>query len=330
MNTDVSIVIVNYNTRDITLACLKSVYEQTREVSFEVILVDNGSEDGSIAAIREQFPQVRLIEAGRNLGFARANNLASQHAAGRYICLLNSDTVVLDDAISELVQFADRHPDAAACGGRTFFRDLSLNPNSCWAAPTLWSTFCQAVGLATLFPNSRLFNSEAIGGWDRSTSRKVEIVSGCFMLMALGLWSQVGGFDTSFFMYGEDAELCIRLRQMGYTCFICPTARIIHYGGGSERVRADSVTRLFRAKSELFVRFWKNSLAKRLGIRLFDLWAIIRCVTYTLLGFASRQHAERARIWHTIWRRRAEWHVLSHSAQPAPSTTTDAITPGHA
>lgn len=329
MSTDVTIIIVNYNTRDITLACLRSVYDQTSEVTFEVILVDNGSEDDSLQAIRAQFPQVNLIDAGRNLGFARANNLAAQQARGRYICLLNSDTVVLDNAIAELVHFADRHPEAGAIGGRSFFSDMTVNPNSCWAAPTLWSTFCQAVGLATLFPNSALFNSEAIGGWDRSTSRKVEIVSGCFMLMALGLWTQLGGFDASFFMYGEDAELCIRLRQMGYTCIVCPTARIIHYGGGSERVRADSLTRLFHAKSQLFVRYWHSRLAKHIGIRLFDLWAIIRCIIYTTLGFVNPRHAERARVWHAVWRRRNEWHVLSPRQASDPVPISDVMTPGH-
>lgn len=328
MNIDVSIIVVNYNTREITLACLDSVYRETRDVGFEIILVDNGSEDGSVPAIRERFPQVSLIDAGRNLGFARANNLAAQQARGRYLCLLNSDTVVLDNAIGELVRFADRHPQAGAIGGRTFFPDMSLNPNSCWAAPTLWSTFCQAVGLASLLPSSRIFNTEAMGGWDRSTTRRVEIVSGCFMLMAVGLWAQLGGFDTSFFMYGEDAELCIRVRQLGYSCLICPTARIVHYGGASERVRADSLTRLFRAKSQLFVKHWRSTFAKHLGIRLFDLWAIIRCVIYTTLGIFNARHAERARVWHTIWRRRKEWHIYSHRSTAQAAPITDAMTPG--
>ena len=198
----VTIIVVSYNTRDMTLACLESVFRETKHETFELMVVDNASEDGSADAISDLFPQVRMIKLDDNIGFAAANNLAIEQANGELVLLLNPDTIVLKEAIDKLVVFADQEPLAGIWGGRTLFEDGSLNPASCWARPSLWSVFCQMIGLTMMFRSFRLFNPEAYGGWRRDCDRRVDIVSGCFFLIRRRLWDQLGGFDPAFFMYG--------------------------------------------------------------------------------------------------------------------------------
>ena len=142
-----SVLIASYNTREMTLACLRSISAEAGSDDFEVIVVDNGSADGSAAAVEAECPAVKLIRSTENLGFARANNLAALRAAGSFILLLNSDTLVRDLAIDRLVAFANANPQAGIWGGRTVFADGSLNPKSCWRFMSLWSLFAQAVGL---------------------------------------------------------------------------------------------------------------------------------------------------------------------------------------
>src|SRR5690606_28786133 len=137
-----------------------------------------------------------------NHGFAKGNNIAAARARGEYLLLLNPDTVVRDGAIDRLMAFAEREPRARIWGGRTLFADGSLNTSSCWRRMSLWNIFCRTAGLTGVFPRSALFNSEAYGGWDRGTERQVDIVSGCFFLIARADWKRLGGFDPVFAMYG--------------------------------------------------------------------------------------------------------------------------------
>ena len=213
MSPQLSIIIVSYNTRDITLACLESVYAQTRETSFEVIVLDNASSDGSADAIAGRFPQVRLIRHPINLGFAGGNNLAAKDAAGEFLLLLNPDTVVLNGAIDTLMAFARANPGAGIWGGRTVFADGTLNPTYCWKRQTAWSAFCCGTGLSSLFRGSRVLDPEAMGAWNRDQAPEVDIVSGCFLLITRALWDTLGGFDPAFFMYGEEADMCLRARE---------------------------------------------------------------------------------------------------------------------
>ena len=170
----VSIIVVSYRTRAMTLECLRSVVRETKRASYELLVVDNASGDGSAEAIAAEFPEARLTALDKNVGFAAGNNIAAKEAKGSYLLLLNPDTIVLDGAIDRLVDFAQRRPQAAIWGGRTLYADRSLNPTSCWQRMTLWNVFCRTSGLAALLPNSPLFNAEAYGGWDRSTVREAE------------------------------------------------------------------------------------------------------------------------------------------------------------
>lgn len=306
---DVSIIIISYNTRELTLACLHSVYEQTKDISFELIVVDNDSKDNSAQAIAENFPEVTLVASKENLGFAQANNLAAKNAQGEFLLLLNPDTFVLDGAIQKLHSFARTHPGNRVYGGRTLFRDFSLNPTSCWKKPTLWSLFCYATGLVSIFRRNALFDPESYGPWQRDSVREVDIVTGCFLLIETKLWDQLDGFDPQFFMYGEDADLCLRAAQEGARPIITPDATIVHYGGASEKVRGDKMIRLFRAKEQLLRRHW-TARSCQIGLVMLRFSVLSRLLACTFLHrLGLRRFQPKAQSWCEIWQRRNEWQT---------------------
>lgn len=301
-----SILVISYNTSEMTRACLRSIFEQTIDTEFEAIVLDNASKDGSADAIEAEFgDRVRLIRSAENLGFAGGNNEAATHARGDLLLLLNPDTVVLDRAIDRLVAFADANPAAGIWGGRTVFADGSLNPASCWRKMSCWSLACHAAGLTRVLRGSELFNPEAYGGWPRDSERAVDIVSGCFLLISRARWESLGGFDRRFFMYGEEADLCLRAGKQGCQPRVTPGATIIHYGGASERVRADKLIRLLAAKSSLLDRHWSPARAA-VGRRLLAAWPLSRLTAYRLLALVGRRRDALA-VWRDVWRRRREW-----------------------
>lgn len=302
----ISVIVVSYNTRELTLACLRSLDAQTPRELYELIVVDNLSSDGSADAIEREFPWARLIRSETNLGFAGGNNLAAKEASGEYLLLLNPDTVVLEQAIVRLLAFARRTPDAAIWGGRTRFADGRLNPASCWSRPTAWSLFCIATGLAKVFRTTTLFNPEAFGGWDRSTERQVDIVSGCFLMLKRATWEALGGFDPAFFMYGEEADLCLRAHAMGAKPRVTPEATIVHYGGASEKARADKLVRLFRAKRLLFERHC-SPLSRWWCTRMLDLWVVTR-LAGAMLGKLFGRGAAAWQTWTSVHAQRKAWH----------------------
>lgn len=303
---DVTVVIISYNTREMTLECIRSVIEQTSSVRYEIIVVDNNSADGSADAIRENFRDVKLIASTKNLGFGRANNLAAHYARGNRILLLNPDTVILRHAIDRLHQFAIQNPECRIWGGRTVFADGSLNPQSCWRRMTLWSVFCSAVGLSRL--KGAIFNTESYGGWNRDTARAVDIVSGCFFLTDRAIWEQLQGLDPTFFMYGEEADFCLRAHKLGAQPMVTPTATIIHYGGVSEPDQADKQIKLLAGKMTLMKRHWSR-LSLLIGKFLFRVLPLTRRLIYgsaaVLFGNPNFQH--QAQLWRQVWQCRQRW-----------------------
>jgi len=313
---DLSIVVVSYNTRAMTLECLRSVQEETRDINFETIVVDNGSPDGSAAAIKAEFPSVKLIALKENVGFAPANILAVKAACGRRLLLLNPDTVVLDRAIDRLIAFANETPACRIWGGRTLNGDHSLNPSSCWRRMTLWSVVCFTLGLSYLAPNSAIFNSEAYGGWNRDSVRYVDVVTGCLFLIDRSLWDELSGFDPSFFMYGEEADLCHRARRLGARPIVTPRATIVHYGGASTISTSEQKLLLLKGKATLINRHWRP-VARQLGRTLFLLGTLVRWCSYWLasLIFSRPDLEATAAKWRMMWRRRREW---MNGYEPAP------------
>lgn len=234
MAFDLSIIIVNWNTCGILRDCLKSVFDQTQDITFEVIVIDNASSDDSVQMVKSEFPQVILIENNDNRGFAAANNQGMQVAEGRYVLLLNSDTIVLDGAIQKTLAFADQHPEAAVVGCKVLNPDMSLQP-TCFMVPSLSNLFLSSTYLYKIFPRSRFFGREQMSWWNRDNIREVEVVTGCFMLVRKEAIAQVGMMDESFFMYAEETDWCYRFKIAGWKLLFTPDAEIIHLGGQSSK-----------------------------------------------------------------------------------------------
>jgi GT2 family glycosyltransferase len=314
---DVAILIVSYNTEDLLRESLRSVYEQRGALRQQVIVVDNGSVDGSVEMIRREFPEVVLIDAKQNLGFARGVNLAATRANADFLLLLNPDTVVLDRALERLVKFARSRPRHGLYGGRALKRDGSLEPTSCWALPTVWSMTCFALGLSTAFRHMRLFNPEAMTDWRRDSVREVGFISGCLLLASRDAWRRLGGLDERYFMYGEDADLGLRARLAGFRPIICPQACIIHDIGKASATRADKLLLLFRGKATLFrdhfvgwrQQFVLLELLMGVGLR-------------ALLGqLKPRSNRSEADPWATLWSKRQDWI----KGYPEPARAHDGV-----
>ena len=301
-----SIIIISYNTRDITLECLASLFRYPPRCRYEVILLDNASSDGSAAAIKAAWPVVKLIESAENHGFAQGNNIAAQFARGARILLLNPDTILFEKSLAGLVDFADRTPWRGIWGGRTLFADHSLNPTSCWKKMSLWSLFCGAVGLVWLFPKSPLFNAEAYGDWQRDSERDVDIVTGCFFLIDHRLWTELGAFDPTFFMYAEETDLCLRAQKLGARPGISPDAEIIHLGGGSEASLTEKMIKITRGRVTLMRKHWGPAKLCS-GLMLYRLWALARLFGSRFAAGKRDEPGKSVQKWKIIWDRRDEW-----------------------
>ncbi|WP_370293001.1 glycosyltransferase family 2 protein [Thalassolituus sp.] len=301
-NPELSIILVSYNTKEHTLKALSSVYEQTVDTNFEVILVDNDSKDGSLEAVQEAFPQVQSFGSGGNLGFAGGVHFGVDRSKGDLILLLNPDTLVLDGAIDKLVQFSRERPDAGIWGGVTLNNDLSLNTQHAWARHDLGTLLSSALGLSKIFSKSCLFNKANYGCWNRDTVKEVDILSGCFFLTTRALWNKLGGLDTSFFMYAEEADYCLKAKKLGYQPTVTPDARLIHHGGISHANLAAKEIKLLRGKVELIKRHDKG-LLKSLYISLIWLYSFNKVVESTLFKRGSVEAAEWKKVFdeRTIW-----------------------------
>jgi GT2 family glycosyltransferase len=234
-----------------------------------------------------------------NLGFARGVNVAASSACGRYVLLLNPDAEVVGDVLRHLVDFADERPQHGVYGGRTLKPEGGLNPTSCWDLPSLWSLACFAAGLSSAFPRSRRFNPESLGRWQRDTVRTVGMVAGCLLLIRRSLWEQLGGFDTAFFMYGEDADLCARAAKLGCSPVITPGASIIHAIGASTDRRADKMTLVMKAKVTFLQKHWRAP-RRAIGVALLRAGVGLRAGLTRLTG-------SRNSPWGEVWDNRAQW-----------------------
>lgn len=229
---EVSVIVVNWNTREMLRGCLASIAAQT-QAPHEVIVVDNASSDGSAAMVAADFPQVRLIANANNRGFAGANNQGLAIARGGHVLLLNPDTIVLDHAIDRMLGWLTRHPQVG-CVGCQVLEAPDVIQQTCFADPTPLNLAITEFGLkrfARLLP--RLGKPWYLG-WDRTTEREVEVVSGMFMLVPQAVLEKVGPLDLGFFVYAEEADWCRRIRTAGWTCVFAPQAQIIHLDGGSK------------------------------------------------------------------------------------------------
>lgn len=232
----VSIIIVNWNTRAYLQQCLASIRSNRAPCVIEIIVVDNDSSDGSTEMVASLYPEVVLIRAGENLGFARANNLAFEHARGSLFALVNSDALVHPGCIEILADYLDAHADAGLVGPRVVGRDGRLQ-RTCRRLPTLWNTACRATAIDRLLPHVRTFSGYELPDEDHERLAEVEVLSGCFCVARRSTVEQVGGLDGRFFFYGEDIDWCKRIGDAGWRRVFVPGATATHFGGGGTSQR---------------------------------------------------------------------------------------------
>jgi len=251
---DLAIVIVNYNTRDLLRDCLASIFASRLEGSCAVYVVDNHSTDGSAAMVRAEFPAVHVIEQPANTGYAAANNVGLR-AAGveggeppRYVLLLNPDTLLKPDDLAQMLAFMEAHPQAGAAGPKLVRQDGSLDKACRRSFPSPESAFYRLSGLSRLFPRHPRFGRYNLEYLDPDQVAEVDSIVGAFMLMPGAVVQQVGLLDERFFMYGEDIDLCFRIKERGYKVYYNPAVTVLHYKGASSRQRSTpTIIHFYRA-----------------------------------------------------------------------------------
>lgn len=246
-NMDVSVIIVNYNTRKLTGDCIASVIEKTHGVNYEIIMVDNASSDNSVEYIANKFPQVKIISNKKNTGFGSANNAGAAIACGKYLFLLNSDTVLLNNAIGILNAFMqqDTKMQTAACCANLYTADEQPNFSYLQYNPSLFRLLLYKSHF-WIFSKSDSFN-------DTGKEKDVEMIIGAHLFIRKALFDSVGGFDPHFFMYLEDTDLCLRLNKAGYKLTSVPEAKIIHYQGKSSLIGSKLIM-----ESKSFIYYFKK------------------------------------------------------------------------
>ena len=290
---DLSVVIVNYNVRYFLEQCLYSVQKaigrlDEEQYSAEVLVVDNHSVDGSVREVQQKFPDVILIENQENAGFSRANNQAIARSSGRYVLLLNPDTVVVEDTFLKCIEFMDTHPDAGALGVKMIDGKGAFLPESKRALPTPAVSFYKMFGLSALFPKSRRFGQYNLGYLDPEETHCVDVLAGAFMFLRKETLEKTGYLDESFFMYGEDIDLSYRITLAGFRNYYFPETTIIHYKGESTRKGSLNYVRMFYQAMLIFAGKHFSSRKARTFSLLINAAIYFRAALSLIRRFVSR------------------------------------------
>ncbi len=286
-NVDVSVIIVNYNVREYLSNALRSLSKALKGVRSEVIVVDNASSDGSVEHLRRQFPRVRFIALRENIGFGRANNLAMSKARGKFFLLLNPDTLVQEDTVKVMLRYFREHERVGLAGCRILNPDGTFQLAARRSYPTPWIAFTRITGLSRMFPGSRLFGRYNLTYLPTDQSYPVEAISGSCMFMRRSACEAVGGFDERFFMYGEDLDLCYRVREAGWEVHYVHETSIIHYKGESTRRSAIDEIAVFYEAMRIFVE-------KHFGTPGVFLWMLKMGIRLATFGAWLGAYARRA------------------------------------
>jgi len=230
-----SVVIVNYNVEYFLEQCLASALSATKNVDAEIFMVDNASVDGSVNMVKERFPTIKVIANKDNVGFSKANNQAMRIASGKYILLLNPDTVLEEDTLVKCIEFMDSTKNAGGLGVKMVDGKGNFLPESKRGLPTPETAFYKMTGLNKFFPKSKKINRYYLGHLDKESTCEIEILSGAFMFMRKEVLDKIGLLDEDFFMYGEDIDLSYRIILGGYKNYYLPETSIIHYKGESTK-----------------------------------------------------------------------------------------------
>jgi len=257
---DLSIIILNYNTRDLLRDCLRSVLKSKKNsFAYEIIVVDNASVDGSVEMIKREFPQVKIIQSKENLGFAGGNNLALKKAQGKYILFLNSDTQVKPDAFQKMISFMDSDPKIGAATAKTILVSGGMDPDCHRGFPTPWASICYFLGLEKLFPKSKIFGQYHQFYLDLNKIHEIDAGFGTFMFIRRQALTEVGSWDENYFFYGEDLDLFYRIKKAGWKVMFYPEPLLIHHKGASSGLRKES-KKISQANQQTRIKTAKASI----------------------------------------------------------------------
>lgn len=244
---DLSIIIVSFNTAELTVACLRSVYDHAKDLSFEVIVVDNNSRDNSLKLVEEfkkalgkRSDSLIIIANNENSGFSRANNIGIKESSGRYVLFLNSDTVVPEKTLEHMVTFMDEHEDAGAATCFVRLANGELDDAAHRGFPTPWNALCHFSGLSRIFPGTMFFNGYHMAWKDLQKTHEIDALAGAFMIVRREAGKAVKWWDEDYFFYGEDIDFCYMLKQNGWKIYFVPQVEILHLKGASSGIRKES------------------------------------------------------------------------------------------
>jgi len=256
---DLSIIIVSYNVKEYLEKALISIYEASEGINKEIFVVDNNSYDGSCGMIKEKFRNVILIENSQNIGFSKANNIALKRSSGRYILLINPDTIVSGDTLLKMIYFFDNKPDCGAAGCKVLNPDKTLQLACRRGFPSPFTSFSKIVGLSKLLPKNKFFGRYNLTYLEPDQISPVDAISGSFMMVRKEVLEQVGYLDEDFFLYGEDIDWCYRIAKIGWKIYYYPETEIIHFKGRSSKKSGVDTGKEFYKSMGLFVeKHFKN------------------------------------------------------------------------
>lgn len=256
-NIDISIVIVNYNVKDFLSQCLKSIFKSQTNLKYEIIVVDNCSNDGSKYLFENQSKEINELQyyyLNENLGFGAANNYGFEKVKGKYTLILNPDTLIEKDTLQKMYDYMESNPNVGASGCKVLNHDGTFQVACRRGFPTPWASFCKLFGLQRIFPKIKLFTQYNLNYLDENEENEVDALIGAFMFTRSEVLDKVGGFDDTFFMYGEDLDLCYRIKQLGYRISYYPKTTIVHFKGESSKRSTLNEDKFFYEAMEIFAR----------------------------------------------------------------------------
>lgn len=308
---DLSIIIVNWKSVRYLRDCLASLYRQVRELEFEVIVVENASGDGCEAMLAREYPQVRMVVATENLGFARANNLGFRQSHGDTLLFLNPDTEVKSGAVQRMASWLRVHRAVGAVGARLLNSDGTCQESCVQAFPTLLNQFLDANLIRRLMPGSRMWGASALLNPDGGPV-KVDTISGACFMVKREVFEKVDGFTADYFMYSDDVDLSYKIWRAGYAVVCLPECEVVHHGGRSSSQRLDSFAAVQRrAALSQFFRRTRGPVYAGLYRVAMSVAALLRmALAVSAMPFAGKP-ATRRMLWAIVtrWRHIFVWSV---------------------
>lgn len=249
-----SIIIVGFNTKNYTLPCLFSIFKNSPSFPFEVIYVDNGSKDNSPLFVKNKFPKVKVIQLNQNFGYSKANNIGFKNSRGKFLFFLNTDTEILNQCLSKMVNFMEVHKKVGILGPRLYnSKNYDIQQSFSGRITPLTAIFAFSF-LSNLFPKNKFYKSYYLPDLNKDKVLEVEAVSGAALMVRRELFEKIGGFDENFFAFFEENDLCLRVKKMGFKVIYYPYAQLIHYGGKTTKMMGQLPSLFFKQSRYKFFK----------------------------------------------------------------------------